>query len=173
MKVPWYLRILLLLTLFGCGWLFWQDQTGSPDTPTSPAAAAPAVSTPTPPKPTQTADAGTGPLVDVFPIQTWKPPPPPPATNNPTPTPTPTPTPPPLPFVVSAQWRYQNQDKIVVLRGNGNQYTLCNRCAVAGRIRPGGLIDKDYRLDKLTDTSVVLTYLPMKHASTLRLGTQP
>ncbi|WPN29741.1 hypothetical protein QMK54_28770 [Pseudomonas sp. P5_109] len=166
MKVPLYLRILLLLTLCGCGWLFWQDQAGSPNTPTSPAAVS-EVSTPTPPEPTQTAVAETGPLVDVFPIQTWKPPPPPPVVSNPTP------TPPPLPFVVSAQWRYQNQAKIVVLRGNGNQYTLCNRCTVPGRIRPGGMLDKDYRLDKLTDTSVVLTYLPMKHVSTLHLGTQP
>ena len=167
MKVPLYLRILLLLTLFGCGWLFWEDQTGSPDTPASPAAAAPGVPpTPAPePKNTRVAEPGT--VVDVFPIQTWQPPPAPSVVSNPIP------TPPPLPFVVSAQWRYQNQAKIVVLRGNGNHYTLCNQCTVPGRIRPGGMLDKDYRLDKLTDTRVVLTYLPMKHVSTLHLGTYP
>lgn len=29
MKLPLYLRILLLLTLIGCGWLFWQDTPDS------------------------------------------------------------------------------------------------------------------------------------------------
>ena len=30
MKLPLYLRVLLLLTLIGCGWLFWQDPPHSP-----------------------------------------------------------------------------------------------------------------------------------------------
>ena len=32
MKLPLYLRVLLLLTLVGCAWLFWQD---TPDSPVS------------------------------------------------------------------------------------------------------------------------------------------
>lgn len=56
-----------------------------------------------------------------------------------------------------------------MLSGNGSQYTLCNRCSVPGRIVPGKMLDAHYRLDKLTDTAVVLTYMPLKHASTLHL----
>lgn len=161
MKLPLYLRILLLLTLIGCGWLFWQD---TPDTVTrAPVPVVPPAIEPAPVSPSETATTMVA--IDLFPAQTWAPPPPP-ATVDPAP-----PRPPPLPFTVSAQWRYENQAKIVVLRGNGSQYTLCNRCSVPGRIVPGKMLDAHYRLDKLTDTTVVLTYMPLKHASTLRLDT--
>ena len=160
MKLPLYLRVLLLLTLVGCGWLFWQDSSDNPpSTPTT------AVVKPVEPAPATTPEPRSGAVIDLFPAQTWAPPPPPtPVDNSP-------PTPPPLPFTVSAQWRYENQSKIVVLRGNGAQYTLCNRCSVPGRIVPGKMLDAHYRLDKLTDTAVVLTYMPLKHVSTLRLDT--
>jgi hypothetical protein len=167
MKMPLYLRILLLLTLIGCGWLYWQDQAVNPGAPTPPIAAIPALPRLTQPEPAPTRTAGVDTVADVFPIQTWNPPPAPVTITNPTP------APPPLPFVVSAQWRYQNQSKIIVLRGNGNHYTLCNQCSIPGRVRPGGMLDKNYRLDKLSDTSVVLTYLPMKHVSTLHLEAGP
>jgi hypothetical protein len=162
MTLPLYLRVLLLLTLIGCGWLFWQD-TAAPPTPSPvPVIARPiqvpsaSVAAPAP----AVAEA-----IDLFPAQTWTPAPPP------IPVDTSTPTPPPLPFTVSAQWRYENQAKIVVLSGNGSQYILCNRCSVPGRIVPGRMLDAHYRLDKLTDTAVVLTYVPLRHVSTLRLDT--
>ena len=162
MKLPLYLRVLLLITLLGCAWLFWQD---TPDSPTSAPASAPVVARPLEPAPpAQKVTAPPLATVDLFPAQTWipAPPAPPPADTAP-------PKPPPLPFRVSAQWRYEHQAKIVVLSGNGNQYTLCNRCSVPGRIVPGKMLDAHYRLDKLTDSVVVLTYMPLKHASTLRL----
>ena len=160
MKLPLYLRLLLLLTLIGCGWLFWQDTQDSP-------ASAPVtvVANPAAPTPAAAPEPVTSAVIDLFPAQTWMPPPPPtPVDNSP-------PKPPPLPFTVAAQWRYENQAKIVVLRGNGSQYTLCNRCSVPGHIVPGKMLDAHYRLDKLTDTAVVLTYMPLKHVSTLRLDT--
>lgn len=158
MKLPLYLRVLLAVTLIGCGWLFWQDTPESPtDLPT------PAIAKPDPPAPVATPEPAPVAVTDLFPAQTWTPPPPQaPVDNSP-------PKPPPLPFTVSAQWRYEHQAKIVVLNGNGRQYTLCNRCSVPGRIVPGKMLDAHYRLDKLTDTAVVLTYMPLKHASTLRL----
>ena len=159
MKLPVYLRLLLLLTLIGCAWLLWQGEPAPPDH-----AAAPVTATPAPTGPAPAAIAET-PLakIDLFPVQTWTPPPAPaPVVNT-------APTPPALPFTVSAQWRYENQANIVVLSGNGKQYTLCNRCSVPGRIVPGKMLDAHYRLDKLTDTAVVLTYMPLKHVSTLRL----
>ena len=158
MKLPLYLRVLLLLTLVGCGWLFWQD---TPENPVPQPSAA--VVKPAEPAPAPTPVPQPGAVIDLFPAQSWIPPPPPAAVDNAPP------KPPPLPFTVSAQWRYEHQGKIVVLRGNGTQYTLCNRCAVPGRIVPGTMLDAHYRLDKLTDTAVVLTYLPLKHVSTLRL----
>ncbi|MDR6577992.1 MULTISPECIES: hypothetical protein [Pseudomonas] len=160
MKLPLYLRVLLLLTLVGCAWLFWEDTADSPETASTPAIAR-AVDAPSAPVSPGPPDEVEG--VDLFPAQTWTPPPPP------TPVDTSPPQPPPLPFSVSAQWRYENQPKIVVLRGNGRQYTLCHRCAVPGHIEPGKMLDAQYRLDKLTDTAVVLTFMPLKHASTLRL----
>ena len=160
MKLPLYLRVLLLLTLVGCGWLFWQDASDNPpSTPTT------AVVKPVEPAPTTTPERKPSAVIDLFPAQTWTPPPAPTAVDNSPP------KPPPLPFTVSAQWRYENQSKIVVLRGNNAQYTLCNRCSVPGHIVPGKMLDAHYRLDKLTDTAVVLTYLPLKHVSTLRLDT--
>ena len=159
MKLPLYLRALLVLTLMGCGWLFWQDTPEAPEQSTAPVNAKP----PAPePLPTPASEASAA-AVDLFPAQTWTPPPPPVQVDK-----SPQ-TAPPLPFTVSAQWRYENQAKIVVLSGNGRQYTLCNRCSVPGRIVPGKMLDAHYRLDKLTDTAVVLTYMPLKHASTLRL----
>lgn len=159
MKLPLYLRVLLLITLIGCGWLFWQGSSHPPDS-------APALVVAKPVEPEPVASSATEAQVaevDLFPAQTWTPPPPSaPVDTSP-------PTPPPLPFTVSAQWRYEHQAKIVVLSGNGSQYTLCNRCSVPGRIVPGKMLDAHYRLDKLTDTAVVLTYMPLKHASTLRL----
>lgn len=162
MKLPVYLRVLLLLTLIGCGWLFWQDSAQLPEAPSTPVVRRPVE---TPPAPAPAAVTAQEASVDLFPAQTWTPAAPPiPVDTSP-------PKPPPLPFSVSAQWRYENQAKIVVLRGNGRQYTLCNRCSVPGRIVPGKMLDAHYRLDKLTDTTVVLTYMPLKHASTLRLDT--
>ena len=151
MKLPLYLWVLLLLTVLGCGWLFWADEDASVEAPAPVASrATPAIAPPPAKVPTAQPTA----LVDIFPGQTWLPPSPPPAPVVTDSTPA---SAPPMPFTVSAQWRFQNQAKIVVLRGNGGQYTLCNQCTVPGRIRPGGLLGKDYRLDKLTDTSVVLT----------------
>ncbi|MDR9874446.1 hypothetical protein RJC98_04615 [Pseudomonas allii] len=159
MKLPLYLRALLLLTLIGCAWLFWQDTPESPEHTPAPASPRPVVTEPLP-VPATEASVET---VDLFPTQSWTPPP------LPTPVDTSPPKAPPLPFSVSAQWRYEHQAKIVVLSGNGRQYTLCNRCSVPGRIMPGKMLDAHYRLDRLTDTTVVLTYMPLKQASTLRL----
>lgn len=160
MKLPLYLRVLSVLTLIGCAWLFWQDTAQNlPSLPTPAMVAKPIAPAPEPTR----IEAPPVTEVDLFPAQTWTPSPPP------TPVDTAPPKPPPLPFTVSAQWRYEHQAKIVVLSGNGAHYTLCNRCSVPGRIVPGKMLDAHYRLDKLTDTAVVLTYMPLKHVSTLHL----
>lgn len=167
MKLPVYLRVLLALTVLVCLWLFWQDSPSPSQTAPLPkplstdenaaqgsSQALATRQTTSPPNP-----------VNLFPSQSWLPPPPP----TPPPSVSP-PTPPPQPFTVAAQWRFKGQSKIVVLQGKQARYTLCNACTVEGRIRPGTVFEKDYRLDTLTDTSVVLTYLPMRHVITLKLA---
>ncbi|MGY2202693.1 hypothetical protein [Pseudomonas gingeri] len=171
MKLPLYLRVLLAVVLLGCGWLFWQDlDTPAPSVNPGPIPA-PVLPTreplATPPAvPDDSAPPQATALVDLFPSQSWLPPAPPAAPAKPV-----APQAPPMPFTVSAQWRYQGQSKIVVLQGQGVRYTLCKSCSVEGHIRPGANLGKDYRLDKLTDTSVVLTYLPLRQVTTLRLDT--
>ncbi len=160
-----HLRVLLGVVLVGCAWVFWQDRRApAPESPPRPAM---------PPRPAAEQVPGDSPtplagvMVDLFPAQSWLPPPPPAQPASPA-----APQAPPMPFSVSAQWRYLGQSKIVVLqRQGGVRYTLCQRCSLAGHIRPGATFDKDYRLDKLTDTQVVLTYLPLRQVTTLRLDT--
>jgi hypothetical protein len=38
-------------------------------------------------------------------------------------------------------------------------------------VKPGDLIDNTYKVEEVTDSSVVLTYLPMKQRQTLAIGT--
>lgn len=171
MKLPLYLRVLLGLAVAACGWMFWLDTqapepSGQPQRPqahndrtaqtleelqnvTSSPAEAPASAQPK--------------IVNIFPSQNWRPPAP--VVDKKAQAP----QPPPMPFTVSAQWRYQDQQNIVVISGNGARYTLCNRCNVVGHITPGKKFDKGYRLNQLTDSTVVLTYLPLQHVTTLYL----
>lgn len=163
-----YLRVLLGLVLAGCAWVFWQDlRTATPAIMSRPATPTrPAVATAQPAADNAPALASDA-VVDLFPAQSWLPPRPPSEPTRPA-----APQAPPIPFSVSAQWRYLGQSKIVVLqRPDGVRYTLCQSCSVAGHIRPGATFDKDYRLDRLTDTQVVLTYLPLRQVTTLRLDT--
>ncbi|WP_300724866.1 hypothetical protein [Pseudomonas sp.] len=174
MKLPLYLRVLLGLALVICAWVFWQDSQ-------APEPVSSLQTFPTPARNDRTAqtleevkaaqevpakaEAAPAPaVVDIFTPHSWVPPAPVVVTKPPVP------QPPPMPFKVSAQWRYHNQQNIVVLTGNGKRYTLCKQCDVPGHIKPGTRLDNDYRLDTLSDTAVVLTYVPMKHATTLYLN---
>lgn len=174
MKFPLYLRVLLGLAVVICGWVFWQDNQTTEPTSSLQTFPTPARNDRTAqtleevkdaqdtPAEVQTAAAPA--VVDIFVSQTWVPPAPVVVTKPQAP------QPPPMPFKVSAQWRYQNQQNIVVLTGNGKRYTLCKKCDVPGHIAPGARLDTDYRLDTLSDTAVVLTYVPMKHVTTLYLN---
>lgn len=163
MKLPLYLRVLLGLTVLGCAWLFWQDSTPPPqETPAPNTRPTPAPAPDDSPPPASDSAQALA-RVDIFPSQTWMPPPPAAAPVSQAP------RAPPFPFTVSAQWRYQNQAKIVVLQGQGTRYTLCRRCAVPGHIEPGGKLDAHYRLEKLSDSAVVIQYLPLGQVTTLRL----
>ena len=170
MKLPVYLRVLLGLAVVICAWVFWQDtQTTVPEAPAqAPATAARNDKNAQPLTETQAAPANAqapfmAGTVNIFPSQTWRPPAPIVVTTPQTI------QPPPMPFKISAQWRYHNEQNIVVITGNGVRYTLCNKCNVPGHITPGTKFDKGYRLDKLTDSTVGITYLPLQRATTLYL----
>lgn len=175
MKLPLYLRVLLGVALVICGWVFWQDRQAPEPVSSLQTFPTPARNDRTaqtleeakdaPPVSLDTPAAPPPAVVDIFTPQTWLPPPPPVVAPR-----LQVPQPPPMPFKVSAQWRYQNQQNIVVLTGNGKRYTLCKQCDVPGHIKPGARLDKDYQLNTLSDTAVVLTYVPLQHVTTLYLN---
>lgn len=91
---------------------------------------------------------------NLFPIQTWVPPPPPPKPY--VPPPPPPPKPPPLPFKYLGRWV------------DGGQLTLF---LVQGEqpipIQPGQVLPGSWRVDEITETRVVFTYLPLDMQSIL------
>jgi hypothetical protein len=91
---------------------------------------------------------------NLFPSQTWVPPPPPPKPH--VPPPPPPPKPPPLPFKYLGRWV------------DGGQLTLF---LVQGEqpipIQPGQVLPGNWRVDEITETRVVFTYLPLDMQSIL------
>ena len=91
---------------------------------------------------------------NLFPSQTWVPPPPPPKPY--VPPPPPPPTPPPLPFKYLGRWV------------DGGQLTLF---LVQGEqpipIQLGQVLPGNWRVDEITETRVVFTYLPLDMQSIL------
>lgn len=102
---------------------------------------------------------------NLFPAFSWAPPPapaPPPVARPASKTRT---GPPPMPFQVSAMWRYQGQQPVIALQAFGNTYLLCERCGVPGHHGVGAVLEREYRIDRIAQSGVTLTYLPMRHVS--------
>lgn len=110
---------------------------------------------------------------NLFPAFSWAPPPGPALELVATPVPKPRPGPPPMPFQVSAMWRYQGQPPVIALQAFGNTYLLCERCGVPGHHGVGALLERDYRIDRIAQSGVTLTYLPMRHASVVPVVPRP
>ncbi|AZQ50624.1 hypothetical protein [Burkholderia cenocepacia] len=86
---------------------------------------------------------------DPFTASSWLPPPPvvpPPPETRPAP-----PTAPPVPFVYLGQ-QDPKAAKPQVFLGNGDQLLI---------VSPGDVIGSQYRVESVSDTNVVLTYLPL------------
>ncbi|MBF5014254.1 hypothetical protein [Burkholderia pseudomultivorans] len=86
---------------------------------------------------------------DPFTASSWLPPPPvvpPPPETRPAP-----PTAPPVPFVYLGQ-QDPKAAKPQVFLGNGDQLLI---------VSPGDVIGSQYRVESVTETNVVLTYLPL------------
>jgi len=93
-------------------------------------------------------------VVNAFASTSWYVPPPPPAPSAP-----PKPTAPPLPFTFMG--RYDDAAKAVVMLVKGDRlYT----------VSVGDVIDGTYRVDRISDKSVELTYLPLQEKQALPTG---
>ena len=95
---------------------------------------------PLPPKPKGLAAAGTTVAL---------PPPPPP----------PPPQAPPLPFMYMGRLAEDQSTTVFLTAGDRNLV-----------VKPGDVIDNTYKVEQVTDSAVVLTYLPMNQRQTLAIG---
>jgi hypothetical protein len=91
---------------------------------------------------------------NLFPTQTWVPPPPPPKPYIPPPPPPP--KPPPLPFKFLGRWVENGQQTLYLVQGEEPI-----------PIRPGQVLASRWRVDEITDRTVVFTYLPLDMQSIL------
>lgn len=85
-----------------------------------------------------------------------------PPRKPPAPPPPPPPSAPPLPFTYFG--RYEDQQKLVVILANGSRlYTVSK----------GEVIDDTYRVDRITDGTVDLVYLPLNINQSLSIARAP
>lgn len=91
---------------------------------------------------------------NLFPVQTWVPPPPPPKPYVP-PKPEP-PKPPPLPFKYLGRW--VDGGKLTLFLVQGEQPIP---------VQSGQVVLDNWRVDEITDRTVVFTYLPLDMQSIL------
>jgi hypothetical protein len=93
---------------------------------------------------------------DLFPSQTWVPPPPPPPKVKPLPPPPP--SPPPLPFSYLGHWAEAGQETFFLAQGDR-----------VDQVRQGDVIAGSWRLDEVSPSQLVFTYLPLDMTRTLRI----
>jgi hypothetical protein len=104
---------------------------------------------------------------DPFGTRDFRPPPPPKPKNMaaalPTvamPVPPPPPQAPPLPFIYLGRLNEDKDTTVFLTAGERNLV-----------VKPGDVIDNTYKVEQVTDSVVVLTYLPMNQQQTLAIGT--
>jgi hypothetical protein len=77
----------------------------------------------------------------------------------PPPPPPPPPQAPPLPFIYMGRLNEDQNTTVFLTAGDRNLV-----------VKPGDVIDNTYRIEQVTDSSVVMTYLPMNQRQTLAIG---
>jgi hypothetical protein len=105
---------------------------------------------------------------DPFGTRDFRPPPPPKPKTIPgatttamlPPPPPPPPQAPPLPFVYMGRLNEDQSTTVFLTAGDRNLV-----------VKPGDVIDNTYKLEQVTESAVVLTYLPMNQRQTLAIGT--
>lgn len=168
MMIPMYLRIAVPIAVLAGVYCLWDDYVRSPEELTGPG---PVRSMQTFPK--QVAASGalqeqrlSGPDIDLFPDQRMAPA----AVAEPTavaglPLSV---RPPPLPFQVNGVWVEGPQRKIILNDGS-KTIILCQRCEDTSSLGEGGLIDGKYRIEKIDNEQITLTYLPLQIKQVVRL----
>ena len=103
---------------------------------------------------------------DPFGTRDFRPPPPPkPKESSITaaagvlPAPPPPPQAPPLPFIYMGRLDEEQNSTVFLTAGDRNLV-----------VKPGDLIDNTYKVEQVTESTVVLTYLPMNQRQTLAIG---
>jgi len=101
---------------------------------------------------------------DAFSPTSWTPPPPPPpppapAVVAPPPPPPPPPTAPPLPYSFVGMLEDKSRPQAFLARGE-----------VLNIVKVGDVIDNSYRVEALSASQVVLTYLPLNQTQTLSVS---
>jgi hypothetical protein len=104
---------------------------------------------------------------DPFGTRDFRPPPPPKpkeasitAAAGVLPPPPPPPQAPPLPFIYMGRLDEEQNTTVFLTAGDRNLV-----------VKPGDLIDNTYKVEQVTESAVVLTYLPMNQRQTLAIGT--
>lgn len=149
MKLPRYLKILLLLT---AGLLLWVHLTDDG------AENAPEMSQAAPDEPRQAnrplrvADDASA-IADLFPVYNA------PVTKAAAPAPVAKAQSVTFPFRAVGLW-IRNGMRIVILTDGARNWLLCDACRKAGYIRPGGLITPDWRLQAMAQNNLLFESLP-------------
>ena len=149
MKLPRYLKLLLLLT---AGLLLWVHLTDDG------AENAPEMSQAAPDEPRQAnrplrvADDASA-IADLFPVYNA------PVTKAAAPAPVAKAQSVTFPFRAVGLW-IRNGMRIVILTDGARNWLLCDACRKAGYIRPGGLITPDWRLQAMAQDNLLFESLP-------------
>jgi len=177
MKMSRPILILAVLTVLAVLYLFWRDHNA--EEPARVSARRQAATSIVPVMGPAIAEAVEGAAqapsaTNLFGAQTWAPPPPPPPTpeqlaeearKNP-------PRAPPLPFAIVSTWR-ESGTTYIGMSANGQDVIVCRSCSLPGSIRQGQTLLGIYRLDSVTDRTLVFTFLPLKQKQELPLGEIP
>ena len=169
------LHAALSLTLMAAGWVSWSGGNTSGSTVVPPAArdgsddlSTTVAAAPAPAPASETAilelrarseliGSASGPVHTLFDSRSWAPPPPPPSqVKDPIP---PKPTAPPLPFVYLGKKLENGKWEAYLARGSDTYV-----------VREKSMIDRTYRAESITQTTLTITYLPLKQVQTLAIG---
>ncbi|WLI78767.1 hypothetical protein Q5705_09590 [Kosakonia sp. H02] len=158
MKLPLYLKILLLVTIGLAVWTqFSTDEPGEVDA-NSRVTAAKKVPERVTAKPAA-ANSDTDAVADLFPVYS------PPTKNVPVPVTQSV----SFPFRAVGLWQSEGA-KIVILTDGTRNWLLCNTCRKAGYIRPGGLITPDWRLQAIEANNLIIESTPGRMQNSISLN---
>lgn len=152
MKLPRYLKLLLLLTAGLLLWVHLTDEGAENGPEMSQAAPDEARQPRQANRPLRVADDASA-IADLFPVYNA------PVTKAAAPAPVAKAQSVTFPFRAVGLW-IRNGMRIVILTDGARNWLLCDACRKAGYIRPGGLITPDWRLQAMAQDNLLFESLP-------------